>query len=85
MSERSELPPSAELDAYHAAMVKAHVDYLRDKTTREERKDILKEAIDEWLDKKYIAVGKWTVAGIIAACLAIISYAYLMDLGWRHK
>lgn len=66
-------------------MVKAHVDYLRDKTTREERKDILKEAIDEWLDKKYVAVGKWTIAGIVAGTLAVIAYAYLMDMGWRRK
>ncbi len=82
---RPTIPANEEMDAYHAIMVKAHVEYLRDKTTRDERKTILKEAIDEWLDKKFAQLGRWTLGGMAAATLAVLAYAYLMDLGWRHK
>lgn len=84
MSERKDLQPNPQMDAHHEAVHEAMLQYLKDKTAREERKEIVKEAINEWLDVKYAQVGKWTLAGIVAALLAALAYAYLVDLGW-HK
>ena len=34
---------------------------------KEEQKQIVKEAIAEWLDSKYLQVGKWTAHGLVAS------------------
>lgn len=45
-----------------------------DNLDREEQKAIVKEAIREWLDEKYSAFGKWTLHGLLAACLGALAY-----------
>lgn len=47
---------------------------------REEQKEIVKDAIREWLDEKYSAFGKWTLHGLLAAALGAIAY-YLVTHG----
>ena len=37
-------------------------------------KRVMKEAIKEWLNERYIDVGKWTLRGILAAILVLIAY-----------
>lgn len=46
----------------------------------DEQKKLVKDAIQEWLDSKWIAVGKWSVAGIAAAVLAAVFYIIV----WAH-
>lgn len=48
---------------------------------REEHKEIIKEAIREWLDEKYATFGKWTFHGLTAAGLAYGAY-FLLGHGW---
>ena len=50
----------------------------------EERKKIFKEAIDEWLEKKYADFGKWSVHGIMAAALGALGYFIAVHSGWLH-
>ena len=45
-------------------------------------KDVMKEAIKEWLDEKYVVIGKWTINGIIAAALAALAYFTMWSHGW---
>ena len=47
-------------------------------------KDAVKEALKEWLDEKFLLVGKWTVNGVLAAGLAALVYVILMQQGWKH-
>lgn len=47
---------------------------------RDEQKEIVKEAIREWLDEKYLAFGKWSLNGLLAAVLAFVGY-YLATHG----
>ena len=47
---------------------------------REEQKEIVKEAIREWLDEKYAQFGKWSLHGILAAGLCALVY-YLVTHG----
>ena len=48
------------------------------------QKKIVKEAIQEWLDKQFALFGKWTFTGICSAGLALLAYYMLTTSGW-HK
>ena len=48
---------------------------------RDEQKEIVKEAIREWLDEKYAAFGKWTFHGLVASVLGFAAY-WLAGHGW---
>lgn len=52
--------------------------------TPEERKQFVKDAIKEWLDERYISVGRWTVRTLAAAVFAALVYIILIANGW-HK
>jgi hypothetical protein len=47
-------------------------------------KEILKEAINEWLDKKYQQFGKWSLSSLLAIAFGAFIYWILTVLGW-HK
>ena len=49
----------------------------------EERKRVIHDAINEWLEKKYSDVGRWTMRGIAAAAVATLLYITLWERGWR--
>ena len=85
MSSRSDLPKNEYEDERHEIYKAALIEYLTTKAGRTERKDIVKEAISEWLDDKFLDVGIWTMRGIAAAMLAALAYAYLTELGWHRK
>lgn len=48
------------------------------------QKELIKEAISEWLDKQFATLGKWSLAGICSAGLAALAYILLTSQGW-HK
>ena len=47
-------------------------------------KAIVKEAIEEWLDKQFAKFGKWSLTGIACALSAWAFFAWLSAQGW-HK
>jgi hypothetical protein len=47
-------------------------------------KEAVKEALKEWLDEKFLMVGKYTVNGIIAAGLVGLVYFILTNQGWKE-
>jgi Fe-S cluster biosynthesis and repair protein YggX len=51
---------------------------------KEALKEATKEAIQEWLDKQFILLGKWTLGGLCSAGLAVLAYTLLSSQGW-HK
>lgn len=51
--------------------------------SEEDRRRIIKQAIDEWLEKKYAQVGIWTLGAVITATVGFIAYAVLVQRGWR--
>lgn len=48
-----------------------------DRRRSDMQKEIIKEALSEWLDKKFAAFGKWTAAGIMAMAFAVLIYQWL--------
>lgn len=47
---------------------------MTDDQRRAEGKEVVKEALKEWLDDKFLAFGKWSAAAIAAAALAAVVY-----------
>ncbi len=52
---------------------------------KELHKEAIKEAIQEWLDKQFVAVGKITMKGIGAMALAVVFYLWAAAHGWTIK
>lgn len=47
-------------------------------------KAAFKEAMQEWLDAKYTALGKWTARGLAAALVTGLLYLLLTLNGWHR-
>lgn len=54
----------------------------KDKSTPALDKEIVKEALQEWLDRQFAAFGKWTLAGLVSAALAGAVYLWFAAHGW---
>jgi len=52
---------------------------------KELHKEAIKEAMQEWLDQRYQAVGKWTVKGFLAMMVVIVVWLYAAAHGWDIK
>lgn len=48
------------------------------------QKEAVKEALQEWLDKQFAALGRWTFRGLMAMGFAVLVYMWLTSHGW-HK
>ena len=59
--------------------------YFMGNLTKEEAKAAMKEALTEWLDKQWAAVGKWTVGGLASTAIAGLAYAYSKTHGFIGK
>ncbi len=51
---------------------------------KQERKEIVKEALKEWLDDKFAAFGKWTAVSLAAVIMAALFYFVLWINGWHR-
>lgn len=40
----------------------------------ETQKQVIKEALQEWLDKQFATLGRWTVGGLCSMALAVLVY-----------
>ena len=47
-------------------------------------KEALKEAIHEWLDEQFVAFGKFSLYGLIAAAFAGLVYLAVSGLGYHR-
>jgi hypothetical protein len=47
----------------------------------EEQKNLIKEALREWLDDKFMQFGKWSAMGLAALVLAALVYFVLSFYG----
>lgn len=46
------------------------------------QKEAVKEALQEWLDKQFAVLGKWTLGGLLSMGFAVLVYLYLSQNGW---
>ena len=47
-----------------------------------DQKEVIKEALKEWLDEKYAIFGRWTLRSLLALLLAAVTYL-AFKTGWR--
>ena len=52
---------------------------------KEIHKQVIKEAIQEWLDQQYAIVGKWTLSGFRAMVIVAVVYLWAAAHGWVVK
>lgn len=57
---------------------------MPDYNSKDETKAIIKEALKEWMDEKFLMFGRWSASGIAAAAFAALIYLILRSQGW-HK
>lgn len=50
----------------------------------EAKKELIKEALKEWLDAQWAAFGRWTAKGLMAALFSAAAYWWLTTHGWHH-
>ncbi len=79
MATRADLPENLAADEHHDTVRDATIEYLRTKASREERKDIIKEAINEWLDKKAADLGWMSFRMIVYVLMATVAYYWIMN------
>ncbi len=54
---------------------------LENKLGQDECKNLIKQAIKEWLNDQFAAFGKWSLFGILAAAMA--AGVYLIVMSWH--
>jgi hypothetical protein len=50
----------------------------------DEMKRLVKDALKEWLDEKFLMFGKWSVTAVSATALAALLYFMLKMNGWNR-
>ena len=50
----------------------------------EKQKEIVKEALKEWLDEKFASMGRWTAGAFGAALFVGLVYLVLSMHGWHR-
>lgn len=56
-------------------------DNSRLQLTKSEQKEVVKEAIQEWLDIQFVKFGKYTMVGAVSMAFAMLLYLYLAAHG----
>lgn len=46
-------------------------------------KELIKQALQEWLDKKYTDLGKWVGKRFAILMILVIFYLFFQFYGWR--
>jgi hypothetical protein len=49
----------------------------------ERQKEILKEALKEWMDEKFALLGKWAFSAFGVALIGALTYFILWTNGWK--
>lgn len=50
---------------------------------QETQKAAIKEALKEWMDEQFAALGRWTFYGLLTIAFAGLVYLALVGQGWR--
>lgn len=51
---------------------------------QDELKQIMKEAVKEWMNEQFVALGKWTARAVAAAIFGALALFALSVNGWKH-
>lgn len=51
--------------------------------SKAEQKEVVKEAIQEWLDMQFVKFGKYSLVGAVSMAFAMLLYLYLAAHGLK--
>lgn len=51
--------------------------------TDQDQKEVVKQAIKEWMNERYAEVGRWTVRIVLTTALTGLLYAYIQARGFK--
>ena len=83
--ETTEFRERLTADEYRKISREAIIEYLRDHTNIEERKDIFKSALNEWLEGKFAEFGWFSFKTLAAVVFFGALSMWLFTNGWIHK
>lgn len=52
-----------------------------DRRKVDEQKEVMKEVLQEWLDKQFAVFGKWTAKGLLSMVFFVVMYYWLSAHG----
>lgn len=82
MASEDRKPMSA--DEYRQISKQAIIEYLRDHTSVEERKEVFKAALSEWLKERFAEFGWFSFKALAAVAFMVVMYLWIIINGW-HK
>lgn len=71
-------------DEYRHISKQAIIEYLRDHTSVEERKEVFKAALSEWLKERFAEFGWFSFKSLAVVAFTVVMYMWLYINGW-HK
>lgn len=51
--------------------------------TKDEQKEVVKQAIQEWLDGQFMRFGKYSMGALVSAAIGAMVYMWLMTSGFK--
>lgn len=48
-----------------------------------DQKELIKQAIKEWMDEKYAEIGRWTVRVVLTSALSGLLFWYIQTKGFK--
>jgi hypothetical protein len=72
------------VDEYRQISKQAIIEYLRDHTSVEERKEVFKAALSEWLKERFAEFGWFSFKTLAVIAFGVVMYMWLYINGW-HK
>jgi hypothetical protein len=51
--------------------------------TKDEQKEVVKQAIQEWLDGQFARFGRYSLVAVVSALMAAVFYLYLAAHGFK--
>jgi len=72
------------VDEYRLISKQAIIEYLRDHTSVEERKEVFKSALNEWLKERFAEFGWFSFKALAVVAFGVVMYLWLILNGW-HK
>ncbi len=82
MPEDNRKPLTA--DEYRQLSKQAIIEYLRDHTSVDERKEVFKSALNEWLKERFAEFGWFSFKALAVVAFTVVMYLWIYLNGW-HK
>lgn len=75
---------SLTAEEYRQISKQAIIEYLRDHTSVEERKEVFKSALNDWLKERFAEFGWFSFKALAVVAFTVVMYLWLYMGGWHR-